>query len=109
MAAERPAWSNAAAAVVAEPGSDAQAGLTSEEALRRLRTLGPSQLVARERRHILSLPVDQFRSVVVLLLVAVGVPAKADYRQRWRSPDSPITRLAESRPRLLVRPCRQAL
>ena len=77
MAAEHPAWSKAAAAVVAELCSDAQAGLTSAEALRRLQTLGPNQLEARERRQILSLVVDQFRSVVVLLLVAVGVLAFA--------------------------------
>ncbi|HEY5642082.1 MAG TPA: cation-transporting P-type ATPase [Woeseiaceae bacterium] len=77
MAAERPAWSNAAAEVVAGLDSDAEAGLTSAEALHRLQALGPNQLEARERRRILSLVVDQFRSVVVLLLIAAGVLAFA--------------------------------
>jgi len=63
-------WSLAADEVVANLGADPVDGLTSSEAAERLRRFGPNQIEAVERRHALSLLLAQFRSIVVLLLVA---------------------------------------
>jgi Ca2+-transporting ATPase len=59
----------AAAAAVAELNSSAR-GLTSDEAAARLRQVGENRLQAVAARSALSLLAAQFRSIVVLLLVA---------------------------------------
>ena len=65
-------WARPAAAVVAELGSDADLGLSREEAARRLERDGGNVLYARRPRRLAAILADQFRSVVVLLLVAAG-------------------------------------
>jgi len=61
-------WSVDAAAILASLGTDAAMGLSSTEAAERLKHHGPNQLRAAVRRHIASILLDQFRSIVVLLL-----------------------------------------
>ena len=65
-------WSVDAADILASLGTDASAGLSSTEATQRLQRIGPNQLRAAVRRRIASILLDQFRSVVVLLLIVAG-------------------------------------
>jgi len=63
-----------AAEAVAALDSDASAGLTAEEAQRRLDRFGPNALREPKRRSSLSVFVSQFRSpLIYLLFVAAGV------------------------------------
>ena len=71
------AWSIAADATLTALDSNAQGGLSGDEARRRLARFGPNLLETTERRHLLSLLADQFNSIVVLLLVAVALLAFA--------------------------------
>lgn len=66
------AWTKTAGDVIAALGTDADAGLSSKEAERRLATVGPNELRARSRRPVFSILADQFRSIVILLLVAAS-------------------------------------
>ncbi len=74
---ERQAWSVTPDAALAALDSDADAGLPETKALQRLAQFGPNLLETTERRHMLTLLTDQFRSIVVLLLVAVALLAFA--------------------------------
>jgi len=73
----RQAWHVASDAALAALGSDAEAGLTETMARQRLAQFGPNLLETTERRHVITLLTDQFRSIVVLLLVAAGLLAFA--------------------------------
>jgi Ca2+-transporting ATPase len=65
-------WAMGAEDVVGKLGSDGKLGLASGEAAARLRQFGPNSIRARPRRPLLAIVTDQFRSVVVLLLLAAG-------------------------------------
>jgi Ca2+-transporting ATPase len=70
-------WSQTREAVTEALGCDPAAGLSAAEADRRRATFGVNQLRAREPRRVLAVLVDQFRSLIVLLLVAATVVAYA--------------------------------
>lgn len=62
--------------VVHALGTDAEDGLSPEEAARRLERSGPNRIGRARQRSRLGMLVDQFRSVVILvLLAAVGAAA----------------------------------
>jgi len=69
------AWSRDASELLRALDTDANAGLSSSAAVERLRRYGPNRLRAPTRRHITRILVDQFRSVVVLLLLGAGTLA----------------------------------
>src|SRR5687768_13066997 len=91
-----PAKRPAAAAVVGQPGqpdtepsawhkltveevlrADAARGLTNAEAARRRQQFGPNALAAAKGRSLLSILSDQFKSLIVALLLAATVVAFA--------------------------------
>ena len=55
--------------------SDAERGLTEAEAARRLREGGPNRIAAQRPRSVIRMLLDQFRSLVVLLLLAAAAVA----------------------------------
>ena len=67
------AWARPAEQVIRELGTDAQVGLTPQEAADRLATSGPNVLRSVARRGWFSILLAQFRDVVVALLVAAAV------------------------------------
>lgn len=69
------AWHKSATETLADLQVDPLLGLKTSEALARRRNFGPNLLQAAKRRSVLSIVVDQFRSVVILLLFAAGVLA----------------------------------
>jgi Ca2+-transporting ATPase len=69
------AWSKSREAVLDCLGADATLGLSAAEAAERLERFGRNELRAREPRPLLGILVDQFRSVVILLLVAASAVA----------------------------------
>jgi len=54
---------------------DAQEGLSNDEVIERRLTYGRNQLQAAKEKNILSILADQFKSIVIALLVAAGVLA----------------------------------
>ena len=54
---------------------DSQLGLDEEEVLRRRLIYGRNQLQVVKQRHIVSILVDQFKSIVIALLVVAGILA----------------------------------
>jgi Ca2+-transporting ATPase len=69
------AWSQSAARVLADLEVDPLLGLTSSAVAIRRRRFGPNLLQAAKRRSVLSIMADQFKSVVILLLLVAGVVA----------------------------------
>ena len=70
-------WGRPAEEVLATLAVDAGTGLSEMDAQRRRQTCGPNQLRATRRRNVLGILADQFRSVVIALLIAAGVFALA--------------------------------
>ena len=62
---------------LAELGSSAKAGLTREEAVKRLATYGPNQLIEDPPRGFLSMLFKQFKDFLVLILIASTIVAAA--------------------------------
>jgi Ca2+-transporting ATPase len=69
------AWNQSTARVLADLEVDPLLGLTSAAAAIRRRRFGPNLLQATKRRSVLSILADQFKSVVILLLLMAGVLA----------------------------------
>ena len=69
------AWGRTTARVLADLAVDPLLGLTSAEVAIRRRRHGPNLLQTTKRRSLLSILADQFRSVVILLLLIAGVLA----------------------------------
>src|SRR5580704_10375711 len=65
------------AAILEHLASDPEAGLTLAEAQRRLRVLGPNRAIDHREVPLWRLALEQFRSLVVLLLLAAAVVAWA--------------------------------
>lgn len=68
-------WSRSAEEILGELGVGPEDGLSSAEAERRLSQFGLNQLAESKPRSLYSLWIDQFKSIVVVLLVMVGVLA----------------------------------
>ncbi len=69
------AWSDSAEGVLQKMAVDPTCGLEEHEAQRRRNTIGPNQLQVAKRRHFVSILIDQFRSIVIVLLLAAGAVA----------------------------------
>ena len=69
------AWSRSADSVLAELRVDPARGLTEAEARERRRQFGANELLAQRKRGVLSILLDQLRSIVVLLLLFAGALA----------------------------------
>ncbi|MBT8144125.1 MAG: cation-transporting P-type ATPase, partial [Gammaproteobacteria bacterium] len=61
--------------MLAELTVDPLTGLDSNEVRQRQQRFGANQLRAAKRRNVLAIAADQFRSIVILLLLAAGVVA----------------------------------
>lgn len=59
--------------VVSQLGTQVQAGLTSEEAARRLAEYGPNQLAEKPRPTFFQLVLSQLKSFIVILLIVAAV------------------------------------
>jgi len=70
-----PAWANSTDSVLQELTVDSKLGLQEGEALARRRIFGRNQLQLAKQRHLVSILADQFKSIVIVLLVAAGVLA----------------------------------
>lgn len=68
-------WSRSADQILEEMSVSASDGLSREEASRRLADFGLNQLSESKPRSLYSLLIDQFKSIVVVLLLVVGVLA----------------------------------
>jgi Ca2+-transporting ATPase len=69
------AWTRSAAEALTDLQVDPLLGLSTRDAVNRRRRFGPNLLQAAKRRSVLSILAEQFKSVVVLLLLAAGVLA----------------------------------
>ncbi len=69
------AWSDSVDGVQQKLAVDSTQGLEEHEALRRRSAVGPNQLRVAKQRHFVSILIDQFKSIVVVLLLAAGVVA----------------------------------
>lgn len=69
------AWTRSATEALGDLGADAATGLDSRDAQQRQLQFGRNQLHAARRRSIISIAVDQFRSMVILLLTVAGALA----------------------------------
>ncbi len=69
------AWTRSATEALGDLGADAATGLDSRDAQQRQLQFGRNQLHAPRRRSIISIAVDQFRSMVILLLTVAGALA----------------------------------
>ena len=69
------AWSDSVEGVQQKLAVDSTYGLEEHEALRRRNTIGPNQLQVARQRHFISILIDQFRSIVIVLLLAAGAVA----------------------------------
>ena len=74
-------WTASVDDVLAELESSLDEGLSAEVARRRLREHGPNRLQRHQRRPWWRIVVDQFKSTVVLFLVAAAVAAAAFGRE----------------------------
>jgi len=70
-----PAWSECVDAVLEKLTVDPTCGLDEHEALRRRSTFGPNQLRVAKQRHFISILIDQFTGIVIILLLAAGAVA----------------------------------
>jgi Ca2+-transporting ATPase len=61
-------WSLSSFDVLQELAVDPERGLDETEALRRRREFGRNQLQATRQRHLISILVDQFKGIVIVLL-----------------------------------------
>ncbi|MEX0964398.1 MAG: cation-transporting P-type ATPase [Pseudohongiellaceae bacterium] len=68
-------WSRSAVEILEELSVRPEEGLSGEEARRRLSLFGFNQLSASKPRSLYSLLIDQFKSIVVMLLLVVGILA----------------------------------
>src|SRR5210317_666531 len=68
-------WSLSSVDVLQELAVDPEHGLDEDDALRRRRTFGRNQLLATRQRHLLSILVDQFKGIVIVLLAGAGILA----------------------------------
>ena len=59
--------------VLATLGSDAQQGLTGDEAARRLLANGPNELQEKARASLLERIIGQFKDFLVLILIAAAI------------------------------------
>ena len=66
------AWSRSADSVLGELRVDPARGLDDAEARERRQRFGANELLARPRRGVFSMLLDQLRSIVVVLLIAAG-------------------------------------
>ena len=67
-------WHALSAEQTLEALQTGERGLTASEAARRLARHGPNELAAKERQSVLVLFLDQFKNVLILmLLAAVGL------------------------------------
>jgi len=69
------AWSDSAEHVLQQLHVDPARGLDSDAVIRRRRTWGLNQLQVTKQRHVLSILTDQFKSIIILLLIGAGVLA----------------------------------
>jgi len=69
------AWSDNVDGVLQQLAVDPTYGLEESEAQKRRTTIGPNQLQVAKRRHFVSILIDQFRSIVIVLLLAAGALA----------------------------------
>jgi Ca2+-transporting ATPase len=69
------AWSRSADSVLAELHVDPARGLDEAEARARRQRFGANELLARRKRGVFSILIDQLRSIVVALLLAAGALA----------------------------------
>jgi Ca2+-transporting ATPase len=69
------AWSITTDTVLQELVVDSARGLEENEVLERRRIFGRNQLLIAEQRHLISILADQFKNIVIVLLVAAGVLA----------------------------------
>ena len=65
-------WSKSTDEVLASLTVDSDQGLSHTEVTRRLHTFGHNELRAKKQRPIWAIFFDQFRSIVILLLMAAG-------------------------------------
>ena len=72
---ELSAWSESVDSVLQKLAVDSTRGLEEREALKRRNEVGPNQLQVAKQRHLVSILVDQFRSIVIVLLLAAGTLA----------------------------------
>jgi Mg2+-importing ATPase len=70
--APKPFWSRIAEDQLSELGATRE-GLTSQEAARRLATFGPNSLRAKRQRGDFALLLSQFRSPIIVILIAAAV------------------------------------
>jgi Ca2+-transporting ATPase len=68
-------WSLSSFDVLQELAVDPERGLDETEALRRRREFGRNQLQATRQRHLISILVDQFKGIVIVLLAGAGILA----------------------------------
>lgn len=68
-------WATSAEECLAALGSDRNAGLTDREVQQRRTRFGPNTLRTQRQRRGWSILIDQFRSLIILLLVAAAVVA----------------------------------
>jgi Ca2+-transporting ATPase len=68
-------WSLSSVDVLQELAVDPERGLDETEALRRRREFGRNQLQATRQRHLISILVDQFKGIVIVLLAGAGILA----------------------------------
>ncbi len=66
-------WSLEKETVLEKLNSDAQQGLSESEVTRRLQDYGPNVLRRHEERSLLSILWDQFKSIIIALLVAAAL------------------------------------
>ncbi len=72
---ELSAWSESFDHVLQKLAVDSLRGLDEHEAQRRRKTVGSNQLRVAKQRHFVSILLDQFKSIVVVLLLAAGALA----------------------------------
>ena len=73
MSEEVPPYAREAADVVAELGSDAENGLTRDEAAARLATLGPNEITKEKPPSVWAVALEQMRDPMNIMLVAVSI------------------------------------
>ncbi len=69
------AWSQSTDSVLQDLEVDAARGLAENEALKRQQKFGRNTLKGAQQRHPVSILIDQFKSIVIVLLIAAGVLA----------------------------------
>ncbi len=72
---ELSAWSDSVDSVLQKLAVDSTRGLEEREVLKRRNAIGPNQLQVAKQRHFVSILTDQFKSIVIILLLAAGALA----------------------------------